>query len=103
MLKTIDAQKERLMNDLQALIVDAESLFESSAGEVSETVSQARLGMKERLSKAKIDLQKLQEAAANKAQIACKATDGYVHDHPWQSMGVATGVGLVIGMLMHRR
>jgi len=103
MPKTIEAQKERLMNDLQVVIADAEALFASTAGEVSESVTQARLGMKERLQKAKDNLLKLQEAAANKAHAAGQATDAYVHAHPWQSMGVATGVGLVVGMLISRR
>ena len=29
--------------------------------------------------------------------------DDYVHDHPWQAVGVAAGVGLLIGLLLNRK
>jgi len=31
------------------------------------------------------------------------ATEEYVRDNPWQSVGVAAGVGLLIGLLIARR
>ncbi len=34
---------------------------------------------------------------------AARATDEYVHDHPWQAVGVAAGVGFLLGMLIARR
>jgi ElaB/YqjD/DUF883 family membrane-anchored ribosome-binding protein len=33
---------------------------------------------------------------------AARATDEYVHDHPWRAVGIAAGVGLVVGMLISR-
>jgi ElaB/YqjD/DUF883 family membrane-anchored ribosome-binding protein len=32
-----------------------------------------------------------------------RATDDYVHEHPWKSIGVAAGVGLLVGLLIGRR
>ncbi|HCI13500.1 MAG TPA: DUF883 domain-containing protein, partial [Gallionellaceae bacterium] len=33
---------------------------------------------------------------------AAKVTDEYVHENPWKAVGIAAGVGLVIGMLISR-
>jgi ElaB/YqjD/DUF883 family membrane-anchored ribosome-binding protein len=44
-----------------------------------------------------------QAALLAKSKAAAKATDEYVHTHPWQSIGAAAGVGLVIGLLIGRR
>ena len=38
-----------------------------------------------------------------RAKAAGRATDAYVHEHPWQSIGVAAGIGLLLGMLIARR
>ena len=38
-----------------------------------------------------------------KSKAAARATDDYVHDHPWKAVGVAAGVGLLIGLLLNRK
>lgn len=38
-----------------------------------------------------------------KTKEAALATDEYVRANPWESVGVAAAVGLVIGMLIARR
>ena len=55
------------------------------------------------LLQAKSGLIDAQAAAVDKAKSAAKAADGYVHENPWKSIGVAAGVGLLIGMLIGRR
>ena len=39
----------------------------------------------------------------NPAKATAKATDVYVHENPWKSIGIAAGVGLMLGMLISRR
>ena len=39
----------------------------------------------------------------DRAKDAARATDDYVHDNPWQAIGVAAVVGFVAGLLMNRR
>jgi ElaB/YqjD/DUF883 family membrane-anchored ribosome-binding protein len=38
-----------------------------------------------------------------RARAAMRATDEYVHDNPWQALGVAAGVGFLLGYLIGRR
>ncbi|MCZ7654646.1 MAG: hypothetical protein M5R42_10755 [Rhodocyclaceae bacterium] len=38
-----------------------------------------------------------------KTRLVARATDDYVHDNPWRSIGIAAGIGLVIGLLIGRR
>jgi ElaB/YqjD/DUF883 family membrane-anchored ribosome-binding protein len=35
--------------------------------------------------------------------VAVEAADDYVHTHPWPVIGMAAGVGLLIGLLISRR
>jgi ElaB/YqjD/DUF883 family membrane-anchored ribosome-binding protein len=52
---------------------------------------------------AKAKLSDAQTALLGRTRAAAKATDEYVHVHPWQAIGVGTAVGMVIGLLIGRR
>lgn len=97
------AHKEKLMTDLKLVIADAEELMKLTAGEVGDKASELRMRMQDRMDKAKIELANLQEMAVTKAKDAGRAADNYVHDNPWTAIGIAAGVGVVLGMLLSRR
>ncbi len=97
------AHRAKLMEDLKLVIADAEELLKITAGEVGDKASQMRVRMQDRLDQAKVELANLQEMAFAKAKDAGKAADNYVHDNPWKAVGIAAGVGLVLGLLISRR
>jgi len=103
MTDTTTAHKDRLMSDLKVVIADAEELLRMTADQAGDTASDVRKRVQERLNSAKADLLQLQSAAVAKAKAAGHAADDYVHENPWKSIGVAAGVGLVIGLLIGRR
>lgn len=47
-------------------------------------------------------LVKLEEEISSKARDGAQQAERYVHDNPWQAMGIAAGIGLVIGVLLGR-
>ena len=104
---SIDATKDRLVEDFNAVISDTEQLLKSVAAGGGEKATALRATIEQNLKAAKDRLQGLEEAATARARAAAKATDNYVHGHPWQSVGVAAGVagivGIVIGLLLNRR
>ncbi len=97
------AHKEKLMNDLKLVIADAEELLKLTAGNVGDKATEMRMRMQARMEQAKSDLANLQEMAMSRAKDAGKAADNYVHDNPWRAVGIAAGVGLVVGLLISRR
>lgn len=97
------AQKDKLMNDLRVGIADAGELLRMTADQAGESASNVRSRVQTRMNQAKEDLVHLQEAAIVKAKEAGHATDEFVHDNPWKSIGIAAGVGLVVGLLISRR
>lgn len=48
-------------------------------------------------------LNELQTAISEKTRECMRTTDVYVRNNPWQAIGIAAGLGLVIGLLMSRR
>jgi ElaB/YqjD/DUF883 family membrane-anchored ribosome-binding protein len=55
------------------------------------------------MEQAKVELVHLQDAAVAQAKAAGQAADAFVHENPWKSVGVAAGLGLVLGLLLSRR
>ena len=103
MSQVTTVQKDKLMNDLRVVINDAEELLRMTADQAGEAAAEIRSRIQAKMAQAKVDLVHLQEAAVAKAKAAGHATDEFVHDHPWKSIGIAAGVGLVVGLLIGRR
>ncbi|MDN3922584.1 DUF883 family protein [Roseateles violae] len=100
---TTQAQKDRLIRDLHSVVAEAEALLKATAGQASEGSAELRAKVQDSLDRARRHLHDLQDAAIEKARAAGRATDDYVHENPWQMMGVAAAVGLLLGMLISRR
>lgn len=96
-------QKDKLMSDLRLVITDAEALLRMTADEVGETAADIRSRVQAKMTQAREDLINLQTAAVAKAKAAGHATDEFVHENPWKSIGIAAGLGLVVGLLIGRR
>lgn len=97
-----EVSKEKLMQDLRIVVADAEDLLRATAGQAGEKVSAARERIQENLAAAKQRLAAAQDAVVARTKEAAKVTDEYVHENPWKAVGIAAGVGLVIGMLISR-
>lgn len=97
------AQKDKLMADLRVVIADAEQLLKLTANEVGENAVGLRERLERQMFEAKHKLLDLQASATEKAKAAGQAADDYVHDHPWQSVAIGAGVGLLVGLLLGRR
>lgn len=98
-----DVTKEQLIRDFKVVVADAEALLKATAGQGGELVAAARARAEESLATAKVKMNEAQAALVDKTKAAAKATDEYVHVHPWQAIGVAASVGVVIGLLIGRR
>jgi ElaB/YqjD/DUF883 family membrane-anchored ribosome-binding protein len=98
-----DVSREKLASDLKVVVADAEELLRATAGQMGEKAVIARERIQESLRVAKDKLSRAEEVVIDKSKAAARATDDYVHDHPWGAVGIAAAVGLVIGMLISRR
>lgn len=103
MTEITTVQKDKLMSDLRVVIADAEELLRMTADQAGENAADIRSRVQGKLNQAKADLIQLQDAAVAKARAAGHATDEFVHENPWKSIGIAAGIGLVVGLLIGRR
>lgn len=95
--------KQKLVTDLKVLIGDTEELLRATAGQAGEKIAVARERIQASLAVYKDKLIDAEYALVEKTKEAARATDEYVHEHPWQAVGVAAGIGFLLGLLVSRR
>ena len=107
MPESLAASKQKLIDDFNAVIADTEGLLKALAETGAEKGGALRASAEQSLAAARERLKELQGDAVERGKAAARATDDYVHDNPWQSLGIAAAVavlvGFVLGLLMNRR
>jgi ElaB/YqjD/DUF883 family membrane-anchored ribosome-binding protein len=98
-----EVTKEQLMADFRVVINDAEALLKATANQTGDKLTAARAKVEESLQVARARLAEAQSAIVAKTKAAAKATDAYVHENPWNAVGIAAAVGLLVGILIGRR
>lgn len=95
--------KERLAADFREVMNDIDSLLTATTNKAEGEATALRSRIVDRLEAAKIRVADAQHEAVERAKRAADATDHYVHDHPWQAIGAAAAIGLLVGVLIGRR
>src|SRR5216117_1434755 len=90
-----EGTRKKLVQDLMTLMHDAEDLVRATGNQLADK-SKAELNTA--LERLKTGCRKVELKAAAGA----RHTDRVIREHPYQSMGVAFGVGLLIGTLVNR-
>jgi len=81
-----------MMNDLKAVIADAEELLRATASDAGPKIQEVRERAEESL---RIAREHLKGAGAE--------LDSKVRENPWAAVGIAAGVGLIVGILLSRK
>ena len=90
--KRMESAERNLMDDLKAVIADAEELLHATADQAGPKVQQVRERAEESL-----------RAAREHLHGAGEELDSRVRANPWAAVGIAAGVGLVLGILLSRK
>jgi len=101
--KSPDAVKETLIDNVKTSLNDAEDLLREAASSTGDKAAELRERALATLKRTRETLYDVQDAVLERSRKAARATDDYVHDNPWQAIGIAGGVGLLIGLLISRR
>lgn len=98
-----DVNASKLVEDLKVVMHDAEALLRATSSQTGEKIQEVRAQAEESLRRAKVRLGEMEEEAVKRAREVAQATEDYVRENPWQSVGIAAGIGLLVGLLLSRR
>ncbi|SAK50002.1 membrane protein [Caballeronia hypogeia] len=94
--------KQKIIEDIKVLLNDAEELVRLSATLPGEGVDALRSRLRDHVDSARVALDDAQASAQNRYRASVDCTEKYVKDNPWQSLGIAAGVGFLVGLLVSR-
>jgi ElaB/YqjD/DUF883 family membrane-anchored ribosome-binding protein len=89
-----------LLNDLQALVGEAEKMMGES---ISEHTADAVSALRGRYDAASEKLGEMYEGARTRVVAGAKCTDAAIRENPYQALAIAAGAGLIVGILLGRR
>jgi ElaB/YqjD/DUF883 family membrane-anchored ribosome-binding protein len=94
---------EKLMQDMRAVVFDAEELLKATASQTGERIEKVRHKVEGSLKSARVRLQEAGASVEAQAREAAQEVDKQVRANPWTAAGIAAGVGLLVGLLISRR
>ena len=97
------SNKQKLVTDMKGVVADAEEILRATAGVAGDKMGDLRERIGERLRDAKLRLADAEAALVDRTKAAARATDDYVQENPWSAVGVAAGIGLLLGVIIGRR
>lgn len=101
--KTQEAPQDALQVELQALIGDAEKLLQHAADMAGDQADELRKHIQLNLQRARETLGSSEEVIRQRAEDIQQVSETYIKNNPLQALGIAAGVGLLIGLLLGNR
>jgi ElaB/YqjD/DUF883 family membrane-anchored ribosome-binding protein len=101
--ETAKVSSDHLIAEFKALMADAEALIQATEGHADGAIESIRSKALETIAGAKESLSGIEGQLADKAKVAAVSADDFVHRNPWEAVGVAAGLGLLIGLFISRR
>jgi ElaB/YqjD/DUF883 family membrane-anchored ribosome-binding protein len=92
--------KDKLVGDLRNLVADAEELLKATASQAGDKIGVARQKIEQSLVEGKKALADAEKTLVKKSKECAEIADDYVRENPWSAVGIAAGVGLVLGLLI---
>jgi len=97
-----ETSTEKLVSDLKVLVGDAEELLRATANQAGEKVAAARQRIEQSLIEGRKSLADAEKVLVEKTKEAADVADDYVRENPWSAVGIAAGVGFILGLLIRR-
>jgi ElaB/YqjD/DUF883 family membrane-anchored ribosome-binding protein len=91
------------LKDISTMIEDVERLFQRVASEGGQCAGESVDHLRESLGSIRERFTKLEHRVQHQVRRRMRETNRYVHENPWQTIGVAAAVAYVLGALTARR
>jgi len=102
-LATAGGGGSAVSREVHSFLADIEDLVKATTSLTGDDLARAKAKLTERIGAAKVSVEKMGGAIADGTRHAAQATDGFVHERPWQAIGIGAALGVLVGFLIARR
>lgn len=89
--------------ELRNFLADIEDLIHQTTSLTGDELAEARAKLNARVEAVKESIEDVGEATVERVRRTAADTNEYVHEQPWQAIGVGAAVGLLLGLVLARR
>jgi ElaB/YqjD/DUF883 family membrane-anchored ribosome-binding protein len=101
--RNIGEAQDALIKEFNTLVNDTEKLLKHTANVAGDQADELRVKLNANIERGKELIKEREADLREQGRAAAQATEEYVVTHPWQSVGIAAGVGFLLGLLSTRR
>ncbi len=101
--RTTEKEDDGLMEQVRSSLDDVEKLLRDAADAGEDKAGELREKALDALRHTRLVMHDAQDAVIARSRRAARVTDEYVHDNPWQAIGLSAVAGLLLGVLISRR
>jgi ElaB/YqjD/DUF883 family membrane-anchored ribosome-binding protein len=94
--------RDKLLSDMKSVIGEVEGWLKDVGSQTGDEFKHGKEKVVETLQNAKQELIRLEQTLVETSKDAARATDRYVNENPWKSVGIAAAVGVLCGVLLSR-
>ena len=94
--------KDQIVSELKSGVDDAEGFLRAAASSTGDKAAELRDKATAALKRASESLSDLQATVMEKGRDAAILTDDYVHENPWQAIGIGAAIGFLLGVVVAR-
>lgn len=99
-LAKADGAASGVSREFHNVVADIEDLVKATTSFTGEELARARAKLGERVGAAKQSVEDMGGAIADRARKSAAVTNEYVHEQPWQAIGICAGAGAAVGLLL---
>lgn len=92
-----------IAREFHNFVADIEDLLKATTTLTGDDLQKAKDKLNERIAAAKGSASEMGESVVKRARKTAETTDAYVHEQPWNAVGIGAAVGLFVGYLLARR
>ncbi|WP_312358964.1 DUF883 family protein [Stutzerimonas balearica] len=100
--RNLQTAQNALIEEFHTLIADTERLLKHTQESAGGQTEELRSKINANLARARQALKEREGDLREQGQAAMQCTEEYVQTHPWQSIGIAAGVGFLLGLVTRR-
>lgn len=89
--------------EFRNFLADIEDLIKQTTSLTGDDLAEARAKLDERVAAVKESIEEMGGATVERARRTAADANEYVHEQPWQAIGVGAVAGLLLGLVLARR
>ena len=99
-LKAVQQSKDKLVADLKTVVNDAQALLKEAVETSAEGIGAVPAYLEDRMNAVKGNFHRAKDAFGATAKQATAATDEYIRENPWKSLGIISAASVLVSIAL---